>query len=98
MDLIHYISTNVLFILFLTQTLLLSGIQGSTRYLVIDLEVCLVLKSIFFLVLGGTLASRLKFTCICLFFCSDEEGILLGIFLSQLAQAALSGLGETAQQ
>ena len=97
MDLIHYISTNVPSILFLTQTLFLSGIQGSTRYLVVVLEVCLVLKSIF-LVLEGTLASRLKFAYICLLFCSEEEGILLGIFLFQPAQTALSGLGETPQQ
>lgn len=79
----------MLLILFLTPALLVSGIQGSTRYLVIVLEVCLVLKSIF-LVLEGTLASRLKFTYFCLLFCSKEGGILFGIFLSQPAPKALS--------
>jgi len=68
-DLIHYISTNVLFILFLTETFLVSGIQGSTKYLVIVREVWLVLKSLF-LVQEGTLASRLNFAYICLLCCS----------------------------
>lgn len=89
MDSIHCISTNVLLTSFLTPALLVSGIQGSTRYLVIVLEVCLVLKSIF-LMLEGTLASRLNFTYFCLLFCSKQGEILFGIFLSQPAPKTVS--------
>lgn len=85
-NLIHYISTNVFFLFFfLAQTLLVNGIQASIRYLVIVLEVSHK-AFFFFLVLEGALGSRLKFTYICLLFCS-KEWIFLEIFLSQPAQA-----------